>query len=225
MVHAMAPLERAISAPLERAMSFGRGRSYTEDSASAASSLNDIPVPMDGEGGLSGFGGDEVYEPQRGKLKRHTSCEMKRAVQNLEYSEVELELLADDTRQFRALKNSLRNKGAITNEVLKQKLPLLLKYKNDRLAQTNPEAAQAIRKCPSRSLSGSRKNIPVVTQVERNSHLLPVNRVLSEEETYEAGGAASATVAASSMLGRIIRPGAKTSSSRRVPTRTKSSTL
>lgn len=203
-------------------MSFGRARSYTEDSV--ASSINDMPVPQDGEGGLSGFGGDEVYEPQRGKLQRNTSCEMKRAVQNLGYSEVELELLADDTRQFRALKNSLRSKGAVTNEVLKQKLPLLLKYKNDRLAQTNPEAAQAIRKCPSRSMSGGRKHRPV-TQVERNSHLMPVNRVLSEEETYEAGGVVSATVAATSMLGRIIRPSAKASSTRRIPGRTKSSTL
>jgi len=196
-------------------MSFGRARANTEESLLYSKS----PIGVDEEiGGLSGFGCEETYEPRR-QMKRNMSLEMKRAVEGLEYSEMELEMLAQDSRQFNVLKKSLRNKGAVTNEVLKQKLPLFLKYKNDRLAQTNPEAAKAIRNCPPRSFSGGR--LTSVSQAERMSGFKPVNRVLSDQEKYEAGGATKLEQASNLVFGRIMRPGAR-SGVRQVPARTKS---
>jgi hypothetical protein len=151
-------------------------------------------------GGLSGFGGDEVYEPRR-NVKRTKSSEMQRAIQSLEYSDADVELIAYDARQFEVLKQSLRNKGAVTNEVLKQKLPLFIKFKKDRLAQTHPEVAEALRRLPSRTNSASGAN-----KVERMSTRKPVNRLVTEEEKYAAGAPDASTVSA---IGRIIRPGAR----------------
>ena len=163
-------------------------------------------------GGLSGFGVDEVYEPRR-NVKRTKSAEMQRAIQSLEYSDVDLELIACDSRQFEGLKQSLRKKGAVTNEVLKQKLPLIIKFKKDRLAQTHPEVVEALRRLPSRA-----HNLSGVNKVERMSMRKPVNRVLSDEEKHEAEADASTL----SGFGRIIRPGAR---GRGVPQRTNSSGL
>ena len=154
--------------------------------------------------GLSGFGSDEVYEPRR--VKRSMSGDMKRAMQSLEYSEADLEMLAGDSRQFAILKKSLRNKGAITNEVLKQKLPLYIKYKKDRLAQTHPEVADAMRRMPQRTRSTGR-----MERAERTSFVKPVNRVLSDEEKYDAEEPATALAS----LGRILRPQARRSTPRR----------
>ncbi|CAB9515395.1 expressed unknown protein [Seminavis robusta] len=156
-------------------------------------------------GGLTGFGGDEVYEPRR-NVKRNMSFEMKRAVESLEYSDADLELLAGDSRQFEVLKQSLRKKGAVTNEVLKQKLPLYLKYKKDRLAKSHPEVAEALRQLPGRSRSGG---LTPVARVERQSLRKPVNRVLSAKEKADAGGSPDPTTAAGTVLGRILRPKAR----------------
>lgn len=193
----------------ERARSFGRPRALTGDASTTASP----PVVREINGSLGGFGSEEVYEPRR-RVKRNVSCEMKRAVEHLEYSEVELELLAD-SKTFAALKRSLRNKGAVTNEVLKQKLPLVLKMKNDSLARTNPEAAKAIRKGPSRTFSSGRP----ISNIERNSSFKAANRVLSESEKTEAAPTHIQNVGQS--LGRIMRPGTR----RPAPPRTKSSNI
>lgn len=156
-------------------------------------------------GGLSGFGNDEVYEPRRG-VQRSMSGDMKRAMQSLEYSEADLELLAGDSRQFAVLKQSLRKKGAVTNEVLKQKLPLYIKYKKDRLAKTHPEVAEALRNLPQRTLSTGR-----MERAERSSIVKPVNRVLSEEEKYDAEEPQGALAS----LGRIMRPTARRATPKR----------
>ena len=153
-------------------------------------------------GGLSGFGNDEVYEPRR-QVKRNMSFEMKRAMENLDYTEADLELLTADSRQFNVLKQSLRNKGAVTNEVLKQKLPLYIKYKKDRLAKTHPEVAEALKQMPTRTRSMGR-----LERIERMSAVKPVNRLLSDKETRDAEEPQS-------MLGRIMRPGAKKSTPQR----------
>jgi hypothetical protein len=155
----------------------------------------------DWDGGLTGFGGDEVYEPRR-KVNRSMSGDMQRAMKSLEYSEADLELLMADSRQFAVLKQSLRNKGAITNEVLKQKLPLYIKYKKDRLAQTHPEVVDAMRRMPNRTRSGGR-----MERAERQSIVKPMNRLLTEEEVYEAEQPDG--VLGSLGLGRIMRPAAR----------------
>jgi hypothetical protein len=163
-------------------------------------------------GGLSGFGDDEVYEPRR-NVKRNKSAEMQRAVKSLEYSDADVELIAHDARQFEVLKQSLRKKGAVTNEVLKQKLPLFIKFKKDRLAETHPEVHAALRQLPSRS-----NNLSGANKVERMSQRKPVNRLLTEEEKYEAGAPDASTVSA---IGRMFRPGTS-AKSRGAPARAKS---
>lgn len=145
-------------------------------------------------GGLSGFGHDEVYEPPKRHVERNLSGDMMKAAQSLVYSEADLELLTQDTRQFEVLKASLRKKGAVTNEILKQKLPLYLKYKKDRLAKTHPEVVEALRRMPARTRSGGR-----VERMEQESFVKPVNRVLSNKEKGED----------TSVLGRIMRPSAR----------------
>lgn len=156
-------------------------------------------------GGLSGFGDDEVYEPRR-RVERSKSGEMQRAMQSLEYSDADLELLAGDSRQFAVLKKSLRSKGAITNEVLKQKLPLYIKYKKDRLAKTHPEVAEALRNMPQRTRSEGR-----MERVQRQSSSKPANRILTDDEKYEA----EETVNPLASLGRILRPNARKATPKR----------
>jgi hypothetical protein len=176
-----------------------RAASYHEKSPKCATEMF---------GGLSDFGDGEVYAPRR-NVKRTKSSEMKRALERLEYTDADVELIAYDSRQFEALKQSLRNKGAVTNEVLKQKLPLFIKFKKDRLAQTHPEVVAALRQLPSRT-----RNLSGVDKVERMSMRRPVNRILTDEEKYEAGTPDASTVSA---MSRILRPGAK---GRSVPLRT-----
>lgn len=166
-----------------------------------------------GMGGLSGFGGDEVYEPRR-NVKRSMSNDMKRAMKSLEYSEIDLELLADDNKNFQILKESLRSKGAVTNEVLKQKLPLYVKYRKDRMARHNPKAAEAqeaMRRLPARSRSTGK--MKPVSEIERQSVMRPANRVLTDDEMADAGAPQSIT----QQVSRILRPAAK----RNLPARSK----
>ena len=139
------------------------------------------------------------------------SNDMKRAMESLEFSEIDLELLADDNRQFEVLKQSLRKKGAVTNETLKQKLPLYLKYRKDRFARSNPETAEAMRRLPQRTKSTGR--IKPVSKAERASVLMPANRVLTEQELQEVEEPQS-------ILGRILRPVQRTRGG--LPQRTKS---
>ena len=183
-------------------------------------------------GGLSGFGVDEVYEPRR-RVPRTMSGDMKKAKESLEYSEFDLELITGDDRQFEVLKQSLRKKGAVTNEVLKQKLPLYLKFKKDRLAQSHPEVAEALRQLPGRTNSG---RMPPVERVERQSVRKPVNRVLSSKEQREINGTDSPQNMIATLGGtltritrpgtaaqRITRPGARSRGGMTLPQRTKSS--
>jgi hypothetical protein len=184
---------------------------------------------------LSKFGEEEVYEPPR-QVKRSVSDDMKRAVESLEYSPEDLQGLACNSAQFEILKQSLRKNGAVTNEVLKQKLPLFLRYKKDRMAARNPQAAAAaaaaaaasaasaggggiLSRLPRRTRSASSASdalaqMSQVSLAERNSNLKPANRVLSPEEL-------EADQPPQSMLGRIIRPNARRNS----PMRSSSNTV
>lgn len=194
---------------LEKSSSFG-GRSSDE-----YPNLEDYD--FDGGRSLSNFGSEEEeYEstPRR-QVKRSVSCEMKRAVQSLEYSPEDLEILACNSAQFEVLKQSLRKKGAITNEVLKQKLPLFLKYKKDRMAARNPDGSARGTPRRTKSASSATGALAQMSLAERQSSLKPANRVLTEEELQLD----QPPPPQQGMIGRILRPNAK----RNLPMRTNSS--
>ena len=88
---------------------------------------------------LASFGADSVYEPSTKQSATASSQSQsseaalspprfEHAMQQLQYSPEALKELADNGRQFNLLKRSLRKNGAVTNEVLKQKLPLFLSF-------------------------------------------------------------------------------------------------
>ena len=88
---------------------------------------------------LASFGSDTVYEPsakqsavatasQCHSLAAQSPPKFERAMQQLQCSPADLKELAENARQFDLLKRSLRKNGAVTNEVLKQKLPLFLSF-------------------------------------------------------------------------------------------------
>ena len=106
---------------------------------------------------LASFGAETVYEPSPRRPSTISSSQQliaggdqqlqspprfAHALQRLQCSTEDLKMLADNQNQFDLLKRSLRKRGAVTNEVLKQKLPLFLSYSKSRRRMLQPNGLE-----------------------------------------------------------------------------------